>query len=100
MVEEIAEIDAYANQVIEHTGDERTATALATARDNARGSLLLDDISADYNDISEALSCAIEACLGDPDRHELLTAGVAILRSRRAERESIILRDYRLVGHS
>ncbi len=98
MVEEIAEMDDYAGRVAEATGDQRTADALAAAREAARGSLELDDIAADYNDMGEALSCAIEASMRDPDQAELRTEGLGILQSRRAERELVILQEFRLVG--
>ena len=57
------------------TGDEATIAALAAARDNAAGTLHLDDMAHDYNLTSEALSCAIEACMADPDTADLLAAG-------------------------
>ena len=98
IVEEIAEIDAFATDVITATGDESTTAALQAARDNASGSLLLDPIADDYNRISEALSCAIEACLARPEQDQLLRRGVEILRSRRGERETVIRANWRLVG--
>jgi hypothetical protein len=98
MVEEIAEIDAYASDVIAATGDPATDAALSAARAGARGSLELDALCDDYNEMSEALSCAIEAVTTDPSRRELRDRGVQILRSRRSERETIVRANWRLVG--
>ena len=50
------------------------------------------------NLMSEALSCAIEACMGAADRRPLLERGVEILRTRRAERETVVRANWRLVG--
>jgi hypothetical protein len=98
MVEEIAEIDAYASDVVEATGDDATSAALADARSTASGSLLLDDIVDDYNRMSEALSCAIEATMRDPAHRALRERGVQILRLRRSQRETVVRANWRLVG--
>jgi hypothetical protein len=98
MVEEIDEIDSFTADVIAATGDEPTTAALQAARDNASGSLQLDALADDYNRISEALSCAIEACMSRSDQQELLRRGIEILRSKRAERETVIRANWRLVG--
>lgn len=98
MVEEMAEIDAYAGDVVEATDDAATRAALDAARAAASGSLELDALADDYNRISEALSCAIEACMAGPDTDDLLRRGVEILRLRRAERETVIRANWRLVG--
>jgi hypothetical protein len=52
----------------------------------------------DYTLTSEALSCAIEACMADPGQADLLRRGVEILRLRRGERETIVRANWRLVG--
>jgi hypothetical protein len=48
--------------------------------------------------MSEALSCAIEACMADPVQRTLRERGVEILRLRRAERETVVRANWRLVG--
>jgi hypothetical protein len=98
MIEEIDEIEAYAADVAEATGDRATLDALETARTGRSGSLQLDGIAGDYTLMSEALSCAIEACMGDPSQRALRERGVEILRLRRAERETIVRANWRLVG--
>ena len=98
MVEEIDEIEAYAADVAAATGDAATTTALEAGRAGRSGSLELDDLVLDYNLMSEALSCAIEACMADPDQRKLRERGVEILRLRRAERETVIRANWRLVG--
>ncbi len=98
MLEEIDEIDAYAGDVAELTGDEATRAAVEAGRAGRSGSLHLDDLAGDYNLMSEALSCAIEACMGDPRHRALLERGVEILRLRRAERETVVRANWRLVG--
>jgi hypothetical protein len=98
MAEEIAEIEAYAADVVAATGDAATSAALDAARSAASGSLQLDAHADDYNAISEALSCAIEACMADPEEGELRQRGVQILRQRRSERETVIRANWRLVG--
>lgn len=98
MAEELAEMLDYADDVVAATGDEATAAALVAARDNAAGTLHLDDMAHDYTLTSEALSCAIEACMADPDRSDLLRRGVEILRLRRGERETVVRANWRLVG--
>ena len=52
----------------------------------------------DYNRMSEALSCAIEACMEHPDRAELLAEAIGILQARRSEREVDVRANWRLVG--
>lgn len=98
MVEEIDEIESYAADVASETGDPATAAALHAARSAGSGSLELDALAEDYNLMSEALSCAIEACMADPSRRELRDRGVEILRLRRAERETVVRANWRLVG--
>ena len=98
MIEEIDEIEAYAADVAEATRDEATIVALEAGRSGRTGSLHLDDLAGDYNLLSEALSCAIEACMGDPDQRALRERGIEILRLRRAERETIVRANWRLVG--
>ena len=98
MIEEIDEIEAYAADVVAATGDEATTSALAAGRSGRSGSLELDDLVLDYNLMSEALSCAIEACMADPEQRELRHRGVEILRVRRAERETVVRANWRLVG--
>ena len=98
MVEEIDEIEAYAAEVADATGDVATVAALAAGREGRSGSLQLDDLVLDYNLMSEALSCAIEACMSDPDQRVLRDRGVEILRVRRAERETVVRANWRLVG--
>ena len=98
MVEEIDEIEAYAADVAEATGDAATIAALDAGRAGRSGSLELDDLAGDYNLMSEALSCAMEACMADPDQGALRARGVEILRVRRAERETVIRANWRLVG--
>lgn len=98
MIEEIDEIEAYAADVAEATGDHATMAALQAARLERSGSLELDDLAGDYNLMSEALSCAIEACMADPTQRELRARGVEILRLRRAERETVVRANWRLVG--
>ena len=98
MIEEIDEIDAYASDVADATSDEATTIALAAARTGRSGSLELDALAGDYNLMSEALSCAIEACMRDPDQRALRDRGVEILRIRRAERETVVRANWRLVG--
>jgi hypothetical protein len=48
--------------------------------------------------MSEALSCAIEACMADPAQRPLRERGIEILRLRRAERETVVRANWRLVG--
>ena len=98
MIEEIDEIEAYAAEVAEATGDAATVAALDAGRGGRSGSLELDDLASDYNLMSEALSCAIEACMADPAQRELRARGVEILRLRRAERETVVRANWRLVG--
>jgi hypothetical protein len=98
MTEEIAEIDEFAGRVVDETHDEPTAAALQAARHEAGGSLTLESMCDDYNRMSEALSCAIEACMGDPERADLLAEAVRILRSRRSDREVDARANWRLVG--
>jgi hypothetical protein len=98
MIEEIAEIEAYAADVADTTGDTATAEALDAARAGRSGSLELDALAGDYNLMSEALSCAIEACMRDPEQRTLRDRGVEILRLRRAERETVVRANWRLVG--
>jgi len=98
MVEEIDEIESYAADVADTTGDQATIDALAAARSARTGSLQLDDLADDYNRMSEALSCAIEACMADPAQRPLRERGVEILRLRRAERETVVRANWRLVG--
>lgn len=98
MVEEIDEIEVYAADVAEATGDQATIEALGAARSGRRRSLELDDLADDYNLMSEALSCAIEACMADPEQQSLRQRGVEILRVRRAERETVVRANWRLVG--
>jgi hypothetical protein len=98
MIEEIEEIEAYAADVAEATGDAATVAALDAGRAGRTGSLELDDLARDYNLMSEALSCAIEACMADPEQRDLRARGVEILRLRRAERETVIRANWRLVG--
>ncbi|MFN3255270.1 MAG: hypothetical protein ACE37B_06215 [Ilumatobacter sp.] len=98
MGEEIAEIDDFAGRVIDRTGDEPTAAALRAARHEASGSLALESMCDDYNRMSAALSCAIEACMGQPDRADLLAEAIGILQTRRSERELVVRANWRLVG--
>ena len=98
MVEEIDEIEAYAGDVAAATGDPATTAALDTGRSGRSESLELDDLVLDYNLMSEALSSAIEACMADPAQRELRDRGIEILRVRRAERETVIRANWRLVG--
>ena len=98
MVEEIDEIEAYAADVADATGDQATVAALDAGRTGRSGSLQLDDLAADYNLMSEALSSAIEACMADPGQRALRERGVEILRLRRAERETVVRANWRLVG--
>jgi len=98
MVEEIDEIEAYAADVAAATDDAATRAALDAGRSGRSGSLALDDLVLDYNLMSEALSCAIEACMADPAQRELRDRGVEILRVRRAERETVVRANWRLVG--
>lgn len=98
MVEEIAEIDDFVGRLVDQTGDEPTAAALQAARHEAGGSLTLDSMCDDYNRMSAALSCAIEACMGQPDRAELLAEAIGILHARRSERELVVRANWRLVG--
>jgi hypothetical protein len=98
MVEEIAEIEAYATAVVETTGDVRTRDALDAARAAQSGSLELDALVVDYNAMSDALSCAIEACMAVGGPADLRSRGVGILRARRAERETVVRANWRLVG--
>jgi hypothetical protein len=98
MIEEIDEIEGYAADVVAATGDEATTAALDAGRSGRSGSLELDDLVLDYNRMSEALSCAIEACMADPAQRELRQRGVEILRVRRAERETVVRANWRLVG--
>ena len=98
MIEEIDEIEAYASDVADATSDEATTIALAAARTGRSGSLELDALAGDYNLMSEALSCAIEACMRDPDQRALRDRGVEILRIRRADRETVVRANWRLVG--
>ena len=98
MIEEIDEIEAYASDVADATSDEATTIALAAARTGRSRSLELDALAGDYNLMSEALSCAIEACMRDPDQRALRDRGVEILRIRRADRETVVRANWRLVG--
>lgn len=98
MVEEIDEIEAYAADVAEATSDEATLAALTAARHERSGSLALESLVLDYNRMSEALSCAIEACMADAAQIELRRRGIEILRLRRAERETVVRANWRLVG--
>jgi len=98
MLEEIDEIDEYAADVAAATNDGATTAALDAARAGRRRSLEVDDLVLDYNLMSEALSCAIEACMADPDQWALRERGVDILRTRRAERETVVRANWRLVG--
>lgn len=98
MAEEVAEIDDFVGRVVDATHDEPTAAALQAARHEAGGSLALESMCDDYNRMSEALSCAIEACMGDPDRSELLAEAISILNIRRSEREVDVRANWRLVG--
>ncbi len=98
MVEEIDEVESYAADVADATGDQATIAALEAGRTGRSGSLELDDLAGDYNLMSEALSCAIEACMADPTQRSLRERGVEILRLRRAERETIVRANWRLVG--
>ncbi len=98
MVEEIDEVESYAADVADATGDQATIAALEAGRTGRSGSLELDDLAGDYNLMSEALSCAIEACMADPRQRSLRERGVEILRLRRAERETIVRANWRLVG--
>ena len=98
MTEEIAEIDEFAGRVVDETHDEPPAAALEAARQEAGGSLTLESMCDDYNRMSEALSCAIEACMGDPERAHLLAEAVRILQSRRSDREVDARANWRLVG--
>jgi len=98
MVEEIDEIEGYASDVADATGDEATTAALIAGRRERSGSLELEALAADYNRMSEALSCAIEACMARAEQHELRARGIEILRLRRAERETVVRANWRLVG--
>jgi len=98
MVEEIDEIEAYAADVVAATADAATNAALDAGRSGRSGSLALDDLVLDYNLMSEALSCAIEACMSDHAQRDLRDRGVEILRVRRAERETVVRANWRLVG--
>jgi uncharacterized protein YgbK (DUF1537 family) len=98
MVEEIAEIESFADAVIAATGDERTTAALTAARSNGSGSLHLDALADDYNRTSEAFSCAIEACMARQDQADLLRQGIEMLTRQRADRETVIRANWRLVG--
>ena len=98
MVEEIDEIEAYAADVADATGDQATIAALEAGRTGRSGLLELDDLAGDYNLMSEALSCAIEACMADPAQRPLRERGIEILRLRRAERETVVRANWRLVG--
>ncbi len=98
MIEEIDEIDEYAAAVAEATGDAATTSALEAGRAGRASSLELDDLADGYNLMSEALSCAIEACMRTTEHPALLTRGIEILRTRRAERETVVRANWRLVG--
>jgi hypothetical protein len=98
MAEEIAEIDDFVSRMLEATHDEPTAAALQAARHEAGGSLSLESMCDDYNRMSEALSCAIEACMGDPERATVLAEAIGILQSRRSDREVDVRANWRLVG--
>jgi hypothetical protein len=60
--------------------------------------LHLDALADDYNRTSEAFSCAIEACMADRDQPDLLRQGIEMLTRQRADRETIIRANWRLVG--
>lgn len=98
MAEEVAEIDDFVGRVVDATHDEPTTAALQAARHEASGSLALDAMCDNYNRMSEALSCAIEACLGDPERAALLAEAIGILQARRSDREVDVRANWRLVG--
>ena len=98
MAEEIAEIDDFVGRVVDETRDEPTAAALQAARHEAGGSLALESMCDDYNRMSEALSCAIEACMGNTDHAALLAEAIGILQSRRSDREVDVRANWRLVG--
>jgi len=98
MLEEVAEIEAFAADVVAAINDPATSAALDTARAARTGSLYLDDLADDYNRMSEALSCAIEACMAAPASRALLQRGIEILRTRRGERETVVRANWRLVG--
>jgi hypothetical protein len=98
MAEEIAEIDEFVGRVVDAIHDEPTAAALQAARHEAGESLALESMCDDYNRMSEALSCAIEACMGVPERAELLGEAIGILQARRSDREVDARANWRLVG--
>ena len=98
MAEEIAEMDDFVGRVVDAIDDEPTAAALRAARHEAGGSLALESMCDDYNRMSEALSCAIEACIGDSERSELLAEAIGVLHLRRSDREVDVRANWRLVG--
>lgn len=98
MAEEIVEMDDFVGRVVDAIDDEPTAAALRAARHEAGGSLALESMCDDYNRMSEALSCAIEACIGDSERSELLAEAIGVLHLRRSDREVDVRANWRLVG--
>ena len=100
MAEEIAVIEPYVSQVVAHVAPEpsSTAAALDALRAGRTTSLHLDDRCNEYHLASEALSCALEACL-DAGNKELAAAGVTILERRR-DREGDLRPNFFFPGRS
>lgn len=100
MAEEIAAIEPFVAQVVERVSPapSATATALAALRQGRATSLHLDDRCDEYHLASEALSCALEACL-DAGERNLAAAGVALLEQRR-DREGDLRPNFFFPGRS
>lgn len=84
MADEISAIEPYVERVVTAVAPAPSAVAdaLAGLRSGRTDSLHLEDRCHEYHLASEALSCALEACIETGDR-QLTAAGVALLERRR-----------------
>lgn len=100
MAEEIAAIEPFVATVVEHVAPapSATASALQALRQGRASSLHLDARCDEYHLASEALSCALEACL-DAGERDLTAAGVALLEKRR-DREGDLRPNFFFPGRS
>ncbi len=100
MAEEIETIEPYVARVVSQIAPAPSpvATALDALRAGRTTSLHLEERCNEYHLASEALSCALEACL-DAGHRELTADGVSLLEQRR-DREGDLRPNFFFPGRS
>ena len=87
---------AYAGEVVAVTRDRSTTDALDEYWLSRRGTLMLDDVCADYSLAGAAMSAALTAAMAGGE--QVLSARAQELMTDRMERETIIRGEFSLPG--